>query len=349
MDQETHESDRIVENLSQVGRATGENSSNSVDGVVLDTVIGKNSIESSSVRRDIDEVELSKTLGEGQQRVINHEADDRRVVAENSGNSVHGVRVDTLSVSNSEESTSYSGEKGGSGSKVDELGSNDTVAEAQNTHDRQSVGSQIDQVPETVIVVNLDQTAGASRDNNELVEVKGNERTSSKALVEMLKRKNSRVEKQSCVIDIKCGGADEKGTKESGNEEKVCRICHLDSEQSLETTDATDTVDSSTMDLIHLGCGCKDELGIAHSHCAEAWFKLKGNRLCEICGQTAKNITGVGDFRFIEEWNEHRFIGGSSSSSERSGCWRGQPFCNFLMACLVIAFVLPWFFRVNMF
>uniref|UniRef100_A0A2P2PXU3 RING-CH-type domain-containing protein n=1 Tax=Rhizophora mucronata TaxID=61149 RepID=A0A2P2PXU3_RHIMU len=31
------------------------------------------------------------------------------------------------------------------------------------------------------------------------------------------------------------------------------------------------------MDLIQLGCGCKDDLGIAHAHCAEAWFKLKGN------------------------------------------------------------------------
>lgn len=278
MDQETHESDKIVENLSQVGRATGENSSNSVDGVVIDTVIGKISVETSSARRDIDEVELSKALGEGQERVINHEADDKRVVDENSSNSVHGVRVDTVSVSNSEESTSYSGGKGGFGSKIDELGSSDAVVEAQNSYDRQRVGSQIDEVLETAIVVNLDQTAGVSRDNNELVEVKGNEWTSSKALVEILKRKNSRVEKQSCVIDIKCGGGDEKGTKESGNEEKVCRICHLDSEQLLETTDATATVDSSTMELIHLGCGCKDELGIAHSHCAEAWFKLRGNR-----------------------------------------------------------------------
>jgi hypothetical protein len=79
-------------------------------------------------------------------------------------------------------------------------------------------------------------------------------------------------------------------------------------------------------------------------------FFLYPCRLCEICGQTAKNITGVGGNRFVEEWNERRFTGGSSNSSNRGrGCWRGQPFCNFLMACLVIAFVLPWFFRVNMF
>lgn len=73
-------------------------------------------------------------------------------------------------------------------------------------------------------------------------------------------------------------------------------------------------------------------------------------RLCEICGQTAKNITGITDNRFMEEWNNRILSGYGIRSSERSGgCWRGQPFCNFLMACLVIAFVLPWFFRVNMF
>lgn len=74
-------------------------------------------------------------------------------------------------------------------------------------------------------------------------------------------------------------------------------------------------------------------------------------RMCEICGETAKNVTGVGDIGFMEDWNERRlFTRNRSHASDRSGgCWRGQPFCNFLMACLVIAFVLPWFFRVNMF
>lgn len=48
------------------------------------------------------------------------------------------------------------------------------------------------------------------------------------------------------------------------NEEKVCRICHLSG--------------GNSTDLIHLGCSCKDELGISHQHCAEAWFGSKGNR-----------------------------------------------------------------------
>ncbi|GAA0185582.1 hypothetical protein LIER_32870 [Lithospermum erythrorhizon] len=69
-------------------------------------------------------------------------------------------------------------------------------------------------------------------------------------------------------------------------------------------------------------------------------------RICEICGEHANNITGAVDMRFMEEWNENRSI---VDSERRRGCWQSQPLCNFLMACLMIAFVLPWFFRVNMF
>lgn len=120
--------------------------------------------------------------------------------------------------------------------------------------------------------------------------------------------------------------------------DKICRICHLSSDHG-----------PGTMDLIELGCSCRGELGAVHRHCAETWFKLKGNRCCEICGETAKNITGVGDMRFMEEWNERRSLGNSRITSSRGRCWRGHRLCNFLMVCLVIAFILPWFFRVNMF
>ncbi|XP_058201014.1 uncharacterized protein LOC131315828 [Rhododendron vialii] len=142
----------------------------------------------------------------------------------------------------------------------------------------------------------------------------------------------------SCVIDVdeRCG--------ESCEGERVCRICHL-SPQFFET--ATET---TTSGLIQLGCGCKDELGIVHVYCAEAWFKLRGNRQCEICGETAKNVKGGGDNRLTEECNEMRSAVSATNFSARSGVYlRGQPFCNFLLACLVIAFVLPWFFRVNVF
>lgn len=130
------------------------------------------------------------------------------------------------------------------------------------------------------------------------------------------------------------------------NQQKLCRICHLSEKES----------GKDLKELMEIGCGCKGELGLAHSYCAEAWFRVKGNRLCEICGETAKNIKGVVDNRFMEEWNEGISSGdGNMSQSTSNGgggsrrCLSRQPLCNFLMACLVIAFVLPWFFRVNMF
>ncbi|KAL3615140.1 hypothetical protein CASFOL_040801 [Castilleja foliolosa] len=138
-----------------------------------------------------------------------------------------------------------------------------------------------------------------------------------------------RTESSSCVIDI-----------DGKENQRVCRICHLSAKESGKTP----------VELMELGCACKGELGVAHLHCAEAWFRVRGNRTCEICGQTAKNITGVGDAGFMEEWNETGSGAAfASSSDENRSCLRGQPLCNFLMACLVIAFILPWFFRVNMF
>lgn len=122
--------------------------------------------------------------------------------------------------------------------------------------------------------------------------------------------------------------------------EKVCRICHLDTFER----------GKKFVDLIEIGCGCKGELGFVHTHCAETWFKLKGNRLCEICREIAKNVTGVSDNRFIEEWNEARYIAGGAGSAERHRrCCSGQPFCNLLIACLIIVFLLPWFCRINLF
>ncbi|XP_077227457.1 uncharacterized protein LOC143860610 [Tasmannia lanceolata] len=190
---------------------------------------------------------------------------------------------------------------------------------------------------ETIIEVRSSQSESLHGENCDS-EDKANVLEKCKVSVEKLKVTFTEPEREACdVSNVKCST---EGLN-SGNwdSEKVCRICHLGSDRQ-----------SDPSDLIPLGCACKDELGIAHRHCAEVWFKLKGNRCCEICGEAAKNITGVANTRFMEQWNERVLVHGSSSySSERRRCLRGQPFCNFLMACLVIAFILPWFFRVNMF
>ncbi|XP_042506504.1 uncharacterized protein LOC122082795 [Macadamia integrifolia] len=189
---------------------------------------------------------------------------------------------------------------------------------------------------ETVIVVRSEEAASVSAEDGDSKPVVYVLET-SEVFAEEQKACVSEPDRHTSAVDVKCSG----GTvsSEDWDSEKICRICHLSSEQSSDMTD-----------LIHLGCGCKDELGFAHHHCAETWFRLKGNRCCEICGETAKNITGVGNNRSMEEWNQRRYVSNTTNPSRRcAGCWQGQPFCNFLMACLVIAFMLPWFFRVNLF
>lgn len=53
-----------------------------------------------------------------------------------------------------------------------------------------------------------------------------------------------------------------------GEVEKDCRICHL----SLVSSGNEYGV------AIELGCSCKDDLAASHKHCAETWFKIKGNK-----------------------------------------------------------------------
>ncbi|KAK2997661.1 hypothetical protein RJ639_026453 [Escallonia herrerae] len=119
--------------------------------------------------------------------------------------------------------------------------------------------------------------------------------------------------------------------------EKVCRICHLGSECSAEVSD-----------LVQLGCGCKDELGVSHLRCAETWFKQKGNRLCEICGESATNVTGMDEAQvLVVEFNQMGLIPSSSTTPfpREGGCSCQQALCNMLLACVVLAFVVLWFFR----
>ncbi|KAF8391211.1 hypothetical protein HHK36_023513 [Tetracentron sinense] len=215
----------------------------------------------------------------------------------------------------------------GNSSNVIDLVQNGTSESSLNPVDRIE--------SETVIVIRSVETESVGVENGDS-KAKVNVLETSKVSVEGQKVNVSEPERHTCIIDINC--SDGALSSENSDGEKVCRICHLNSDRPSETSD-----------LLQLGCGCKAELGIAHRHCAEAWFKLKGNRFCEICGEAAKNITGIGDNRFMEEWNERRLASSSTNSESREGCWRGQLFCNFLMACLVIAFILPWFFRVNMF
>ena len=74
-------------------------------------------------------------------------------------------------------------------------------------------------------------------------------------------------------------------------------------------------------------------------------------RKCEICGESAKNVTGIEEnTEVVVGWTEMRIIASArnSHSSDNDGsCWRRNHFCDFLLACLVLAFILPWFFSRN--
>lgn len=69
-----------------------------------------------------------------------------------------------------------------------------------------------------------------------------------------------------CSVDVDLGGDDVK--THLGKMERDCRICHL----------SMDMTNHESETSIELGCSCKDDLAAAHKHCAEAWFKIKGDK-----------------------------------------------------------------------
>ncbi|RDY06889.1 hypothetical protein CR513_09057, partial [Mucuna pruriens] len=120
-------------------------------------------------------------------------------------------------------------------------------------------------------------------------------------------------------------------------DETYCRICHL------------------TMDTpFHLGCSCKNDLAVSHKHCADLWFKIKGNKICEICGSIARNVADVVEV----EMNSHRNEANNDASmvapsgpappEEAPHLWQGNRFLNLLLAFMAFAFVISWFFHFNM-
>lgn len=80
------------------------------------------------------------------------------------------------------------------------------------------------------------------------------------------KRRDSSVSDCSVVVDLE---ADAEETKvHLSKSERDCRICHL----------SLDAPNQESGVPIELGCSCKDDLAAAHKQCAEAWFKIKGNK-----------------------------------------------------------------------
>ncbi|KAG6488635.1 uncharacterized protein LOC122005084 [Zingiber officinale] len=148
--------------------------------------------------------------------------------------------------------------------------------------------------------------------------------------------------RKSCVSDSSLDHDDpESGDSEvkvdMSKAERDCRICHL----SLERASPESGVP------IVLGCSCKDDLAAAHKQCAETWFKIRGNKICEICGSTARNVVGSTETETVEQWNEATTGTVPPPPSEARSFWQGHRFLKFLLACLVLAFVVSWLFHFN--
>ncbi|CAF2118132.1 hypothetical protein BRARA_C00044 [Brassica rapa] len=139
----------------------------------------------------------------------------------------------------------------------------------------------------------------------------------------------------------------ESETSRSSPEEKDCRICHLGLESSRRECG----------DPMVLGCSCKDDLGYVHKQCAETWFKIKGDKTCEICRSIALNFSKAGNdidqtttiettVSDVEAGNSSTVVATIDSDDRRF--WRGNRFLNFLLTCMVSAFVISWFFHFNL-
>ncbi|KAF8102464.1 hypothetical protein N665_0198s0164 [Sinapis alba] len=158
-----------------------------------------------------------------------------------------------------------------------------------------------------------------------------------------------------------------KKKKRKKKESRDCRICHLPLESSKEgeeeeddDSDAQQEVDKEEDEEdeareeeyyglpLQLGCSCKGDLGVAHSKCAETWFKIKGNMTCEICGAMAINVAGEQSNPESTASTTHSQVaatGQTQSQTEPRGIWHGRRVMNFLLAAMVFAFIVSWLFH----
>ncbi|KAL1193155.1 hypothetical protein V5N11_006424 [Cardamine amara subsp. amara] len=137
-----------------------------------------------------------------------------------------------------------------------------------------------------------------------------------------------------------------------------CRICHLPLESNKEAEEEDDDSDEEVVEdeedeeeeyyglPLQLGCSCKGDLGVAHSKCAETWFKIKGNMTCEICGAMALNVAGEqSNAESTASTHSQAAAGQPQIQTEPRGIWHGRRVMNFLLAAMVFAFIVSWLFH----
>ncbi|MBA0872292.1 hypothetical protein Goshw_010678 [Gossypium schwendimanii] len=173
-----------------------------------------------------------------------------------------------------------------------------------------------------------------------------------------------------CSVEVEIEGGVAEIKVHLAKVEKDCRICHLGLESNSHEFGVP----------IQLGCSCKDDLAAAHKLCAEAWFKIRGNktvimadehgfimyiiedidnssllnclRTCEICHSIARNVVGVNEG--TDQSNDTNSstttaaVPGPAAHTDTPSFWHGHRILNFLLACMVFAFVISWLFHFNM-
>ncbi|KAK8561712.1 hypothetical protein V6N13_149128 [Hibiscus sabdariffa] len=110
---------------------------------------------------------------------------------------------------------------------------------------------------------------------------------------------------------------------------RECRICHMGLESNWHESGVS----------IELGCSCKDDLAAAHKHCAEAWFKIRGNKTCEICHSIARNVVGMNETESTDQANETNRSGtrisGAAHRTDSRSFWNGHQILNFILTCML--------------
>ncbi|XP_050386004.1 uncharacterized protein LOC126802420 [Argentina anserina] len=204
-----------------------------------------------------------------------------------------------------------------------------------------------------VVVVDVEQGGRGRRSSGHGYSDSGSDEEEEHRSSSVSESSEEIVERKSCVsdsseddeeeVDLECGGVPAEVKSHVAKVKRDCRICHL-------SMDATNHESGIPMEL---GCSCKEDLAAAHKQCAEAWFKIKGNKICEICCSTARNVVGVNEADLAEQWNEANDTAmppapvATTQPAENRNFWQGHRFLNFLLACMVFAFVISWLFHFN--
>ncbi|KAJ6900251.1 hypothetical protein NC652_026390 [Populus alba x Populus x berolinensis] len=180
------------------------------------------------------------------------------------------------------------------------------------------------QKPHVVVVDDDDDVDESSHHQQQQSDDEGQRRSSSQSgsCSEIVKERGSSVSE----VDLEHGTPEIK--LHLAKVERDCRICHL----SL----VAGSLEGGLP--IELGCSCKNDLAAAHKQCAEAWFKIKGNKTCEICGSIARNVAGANENGSAEQWNQASDVAVTAAPpvqpADTRNFWQGHRFLNFLLACM---------------